>query len=982
SLPVGRFDTGDGRTGLVIGNKSGRQVIRCHTIVDATESAVVARVCGARFEDWPDGPSRFSRTLEFDRSRAFDIDTFEVPAGFGVARDSVRLHRGYRGDGHILVELDLDLPYSPDTQGATDADVEARRRSMRLATWLIETRAELAEARYAGSSHELHGRWSPSLADPPPAWASAAQEPVAVANDVVANASFAGPVPNLWCLSGAARLSPECARAFFDPLMASRIGESLADSLTRTPLADIQTDLHPRHASLDASRIDIEILEPDSPQRGRDYPRERVPPSSVPSHPATDVLVVGGGSSGATAAITAAREGMRTVLVDMNPGPGGTGTYGGVDSYWYGRHVGFAAELERRVGAANASLRHTGGKWNVDAKTQVLLEDAIEAGVECLFHSLAVGALVDDNRVRGAIVATRWGPIAITSEVVIDATGDGDIAAFAGAAFTYGAERTHSVMWYSLAQYAAPGLIRNNFTSTVDVSNIEDYTRAILAGRRRGDGTHDHGIYLATRESRHVRGGTVMTLTDQLRKRQWPDVVNVHYSNHDIKGQTESPWLRSGLIPPNLEVEIPYRLVVPEGIEGILIAGKAISATHDALPAVRMQADLENLGGVVALAAAQAIREGVAPRDIDLRRLQRRLVDAGLISEEMLTREVVVREYTDAELESLVGALDGEHPLYSYSDMHMGELFEGLIPFVEVCSAAERAVPVLERAHEEAEGAREVVLAQALAICGSHAGVPTLIAAIEQEIAGGTLPPRDSNIRHAGFPPDQGAMPDLAYLLFGLGMVPDRRALPTWVRVCELLEPTEENLRDRFAGTFSYIDAVCHAAERSCDPEMVPLLSKLHAHGTLRDQVCRQGIQPDFFLERQAMLEVGIGRALARCGGLEGYEVLIDYLADVRALLAERAHSELIDLTGQDFGKRAGAWRQTRHRVTARPRHQRRSEDHPGERRSAGGPGRPTRVLDCLYTRGYCFFGSGAGGLRGAATPTDGFVLRDGFGNV
>lgn len=173
---------------------------------------------------------------------------------------------------------------------------------------------------------------------------------------------------------------------------------------------------------------------------------------------------------------------------------------------------------------------------------------------------------------------------------MIDATGDGDVAAFAGAESTYGAERTHSVMWYSLAQYASPGTTRNNFTSTVDVSNIEDYTRAILAGRRRGEAMHDHGIYVATRESRHIRGDVTMTLTDQLRFRRWPDVINIHYSNHDIKGQTESEWLRSGLIPPNLEVEIPYRLVLPAGLEGIVVAGKAISVTHDGLPAVRMQA--------------------------------------------------------------------------------------------------------------------------------------------------------------------------------------------------------------------------------------------------------------------------------------------------------------------------------------------------------------------------------------------------------
>ena len=70
-------------------------------------------------------------------------------------------------------------------------------------------------------------------------------------------------------------------------------------------------------------------------------------------------------------------------------------------------------------------------------------------------------------------------------------------------------------MWYSLSQYKAPSKLQNNFTSMVDVSSILDYTRAILAGRRRGEECHDHGIYVATRESRHIVGDAVMRLPDQ-----------------------------------------------------------------------------------------------------------------------------------------------------------------------------------------------------------------------------------------------------------------------------------------------------------------------------------------------------------------------------------------------------------------------------------------------------------------------------------
>jgi ribulose 1,5-bisphosphate synthetase/thiazole synthase len=924
NLPMGLCETG-----LVIGNKSGRQVIRCRTIVDATETALVARLAGGTFEPPTEAPVRMSRTLEFDRVQPITEAALPVPRHLGIVGNAVRLHTGYRGAGHLLVECDLDLPYRPDLEGSAAAEFEAWRRSMRLVEHLVNRYPEFAVGRFASSSHELHGRWTPSLSGPLPEWASHVSGALISAADddhafSAPMSQLAGPVPNLWCLSEAARLDAQQATWFLDPVRAARLGERFAATLLGigegrdVSVSARHSAASPSRLTADADIFTVNVREPESPQRGRHYEREPVRSATVPVHRTTDriadriadVLVVGGGSSGATAAITAAREGMRTVLLDMNPGPGGTGTYGGVNSYWYGRHVGFAAWLEAAVTAQHASIRHTGGKWNIDAKTWVLLDMANDAGVESLFNAVAIAALTDltdGNRVRGVVVATRWGPVAILAEVVIDATGDGDIAAFAGATFTYGAERTHSVMWYSLAQYASPGLIRNNFTSTVDISNIEDYTRAILAGRRRGDSTHDHGIYVATRESRHIRGSVTMTLTDQLRHRRWPDVINIHYSNHDIKGQTESAWLRSGLIPPNLEIEIPYRVVLPEGIDGLLVAGKAISVTHDGLPAVRMQADLENLGGVVALAAVQAVRTGKIPRDIDLPALQRRLVNEGMLPGEVLTRVLDEREHTDEDLEAFVAQLTGEAPLYGYSDMHMGELFRERIPFVEICSAGDRAVPILVRAHERVHGPRRLVLAQALAICGSGAGVPTLIDAIASAISDG-LPERDSNIRHAGFPPDQGAMPDVVYLLFSLGMVPDERSLPVWERVVALLNPTPENLRDRFSGTFSYVDAVCHAADRSCDPAMIPLLERLHAHGPLRDQVCRNGFQPDFFEERGAMLELGVARALARCGSREGFNVLVVYLDDVRALLAERAHSELIDLTGGDHGKDASAW--------------------------------------------------------------------------
>ncbi|MBN1138793.1 MAG: FAD-dependent oxidoreductase [Anaerolineae bacterium] len=938
SVPVGV----DG--GLIVGNKSGRQLLACRVILDATATASVARAVGASFEPWP-AIARFSRTLEFDGVHALGSRALPVPQALRFVDNVVHLHRGCRGQGHVYVECAMDLPLAGEKSfGAMRREIVARQRCMDLASFLIAHVPTFHHAFLAATSYELCGMHTPGMAGGVPDWArefgsirvsipgqegSLSDAPLAA---FAARTRSAAPVRTLFCLQEAARLDVVQSALFHDPVMASLLGEVLAERLVAhwdeliagppaiEPAAVFSTSLLVED---DASAA-LTVAEPESPQRGRPYPLRAISPMALPVLRSVDVLVVGGGTSGATAAVTAAEQGLRTLLIEMNPGLGGTGTLGGVDSYWFGRRVGFAARVEQSVGQVHDALDYEGRRWNIEAKMHALLQQAEGAGVELVWNAVVIGAVVEENQVRGVAVAGRYGPFAVLGRVVIDATGDGDVAAFAGAAEVGGAGRDREVMWYSLAQFVAPGRTQNNFTSMVDVSNVADTTRAILAGRRRGGTCHDHGIYVAPRESRHILGDAVITLDDQLAQRRWPDVVNIHFSNHDIKGKSSSPWLNIGLIPPNLEIEIPYRALLPQGLEQILVAGKAISATRDALPAIRMQADLENLGGVVGLAAAQAIRQGVAPRDIKVADLQRALVERGVLPEAALTRSTVPQTLSDADLEALVALLDADRPLYAYSDMGMDQVFRERIPIVAICAAGEWAVPVLERALAEASSpAWRVRLAQALAMCGSPAAVPVLIAEIERALAAGVLPPRTSEIRHTQLPPDQGAMPDTAYLLYALGLTRDPRALAVWARGVDLLEPSEEALRDRYKGLFYYVDAVCDGARRLGDPAAVPILKQLHGHALLRDQVSRDGFQADFFHERQAMLELAIGRALARCGSAEGVEILIAYLDDSRALLAETAHAELTMMgQGQDYGKDAqawAAWLERRHRMNPKP---------------------------------------------------------------
>lgn len=915
SFPVGLALEGGALTALIIGNKSGRQAIPCQMIFDTTETAVVARLAGAAFEPPPQTPLEFRRTIEFEGVAPLPEKSLIVPAGCGVAANRVTVHHGYRGQSHVLIECAFTFPVREfDYAEAMRREIEARERTIRVAAHLVGQVPAFARAFLAATSYELAGPHSARMRGPDPAWARGLPSLDAWPSGPAPLAALATPVRGVFCLE-AARLKPAQLAALREPAGAALAGEAFS----RTAAAHwdaLRSGARPAGspAGTPPAAEALEVKEQEGPQPGRAYEQFPVAPAAVPVFREVDVLVAGGGTSGATAGAVAAREGLKTALIEMNPGLGGTGTIAGVDSYWFGRRVGFAARVTEKVKEIHDRIRYTPEKgntprWNIEAKMFALLREAGQAGAEVFFNSIATGAIVEGHKVRGAVVATRYGPRAILSKVVIDATGDGDLAAFAGAEFVYCSAMDHIGMWHTLAQFTNPGRNTNHFTSSVNVSNVEDCTRAILAGRRRGNNCHDHGVYLAARETRHILGDALVTMTDIFRLRTWPDVVNLHYSNSDMKGKTTSQWFLSGLIAPNHETEIPYRALLPKGLDNILVVGKAFSTTHDALAGIRQQSDLENLGGVAALAAALAVKQGKPPRRIDVAELQQRLVKEGVLPAGILARKLRLRRYSGADLKRWVDDLLKARPLLAYQDHPMFEVFRERIPFIEICTAGPRAVPILEAALQSARGDARVVVAQALALCGSQTGVPVLIDKIEQMLAGlKKVPPRVARVLYIQKPPDQGAMPEPAYLLYSLGMARDPRALPLWSRVTEILDPREEDFRDTLLGTFHYVDAICYGAERLGDPRAVPILEKLHSFPTLRGLVSRAGFQPDYFYERQAMCELAIGKALSRCGSPAGFAIVIGYLADNRVMLAEQAHSHLVRMSGADYGKDAQAW--------------------------------------------------------------------------
>ena len=170
------------------------------------------------------------------------------------------------------------------------------------------------------------------------------------------------------------------------------------------------------------------------------------PQRELPVLHQTDVLVVGGGPAGVAAAMAARRAGADVTLVERYGHFGGLWT-GGLVLIVIGHIVkggkqvcqGIGEEMMRRLDKLDGGIvnRRPGVNPTVDAEAlkYVMVEMIEEAGVKMFLHCWGVDAILDGNAVRGAVFESKSGRQAILAKMVIDATGDGDLFAAAGAEF-------------------------------------------------------------------------------------------------------------------------------------------------------------------------------------------------------------------------------------------------------------------------------------------------------------------------------------------------------------------------------------------------------------------------------------------------------------------------------------------------------------------------------------------------------------------
>jgi hypothetical protein len=422
-----------------------------------------------------------------------------------------------------------------------------------------------------------------------------------------------------------------------------------------------------------------------------------------------DVLVVGGGPAGVGAALAAARNGAKTLVVEQFNCLGGVATAGGhghiskYDEEGTGRRIvgGIAYEIRKRVVDRGIGICPSPPYVDFEVEGMKLLLDEMagESGVGLLYHTFFSDTIVENGTVVGAVIQNKGGRQVVRAQRVIDCSGDGDVAFSAGCPYEVGRlkdskcqpvtlmftiggvdwdrvkeyEKGHNVndLWKKAQENGdmepfqtnrmgwwwtptRPDQVGVNFTHVIyiDSTKAEDLTKATIEARKQAYETIEvyrkvvpgmENCYMVStpntigiRESRRIMGDYILTGEDVKGQREFDD--NICYGSFyvdihciDGPGMDATVWRP----PKGFKYHIPYRILVPQGVENLLTAGRCVSCTHVALGSIRVMVQCIGMGEAAGTAAALSLKEGIAPRQLDVGRLQDELrTQDGILSED------------------------------------------------------------------------------------------------------------------------------------------------------------------------------------------------------------------------------------------------------------------------------------------------------------------------------------------------------------
>lgn len=835
--------------GIVMANRAGRQAVKAKQIIDATDRAVIARLAGAPFRAYPAGMQTFQRTVICPQVVEGEGLSSRLPAApyIGPYPNKAKTSSG---EFH-LIEYTMKLPMN-DSSHASSAAADQMARTKTYHPEQQFTADRLFQV------------------PPDPMYAVAGSDakefdPAAVSLDVCRPKG----VENLFVLGGCADLSREAAAKLLRPLslidLGTRIGRAAAEAAAKRPVA---------------GEVRVAALSPapeDSALEVREFltgvrPTQKLPGVSQPARGLPvfgryDVVVVGGGTGGAPAGISAARQGVKTLVIEYLHGLGGVGTLGAISTYYWGNRVGFTATVP-------------GSSWVVEQRMQWWRSEILDAGGDLWFGTMGCGAVVEGNKVVGVVVATPVGRGVVLAKTVIDATGNSDVAAAAGAETYYTDETEFGMQGTGLPGRRLGQTYNNTDFTIVDETDMVDVWQMFVFSKHKYPDAFDHGQLIDTRERRRIVGDTTIRLVDQILGRTYPDSVVQARSNFDTHGYTVDPLL---LVEhpehKGFNVYIPYRAMLPKGWEGVLIVGLGTSAHRDAVPLIRMQPDIQNQGYAAGVAAAMAVRSNRPLRGIDIKELQRHLVEVGNLPESVLTDQDSFPLPTEKVAEAVRTLPEGQGAAV-------------------IMAQPQDALPLLRDAYRTAKDAARLEYARILAVLGDASGVETLVDEIRRQEKW------DKGWNYRGMGQFGAALSPLDGLIIAAARTGRRDVLPAIQEKMALLDASVE---------FSHHRAIALACEMIGDPAASPVLAEVlkkpgmmgHHHDSVAKAIKRgaPGGTNAEQTRRESLRELMLARALFRCGDHEGLgrAILENYTRDLRGHLARHAQAVL------DTGTKPGA---------------------------------------------------------------------------